>query len=165
MTIDDAGCTVYASWPQFQSYGRYINDDAERATGSIRDRNPATADDGGYSVLNFEYFYVFNQPVPLQRIYDGGVTYADCDFCTTMFRGCRADGGACFGGFFLAQQGTVNAGRVGGRDGGGVFTANGTGLKFVEWEYELTNSTFVDRPKDGGSCIVVGSAAVDAGID
>lgn len=162
ITTDDAGCTVYSSWPTTQAYGRYINTLPERAVGALR--GPVGAD-GGYSVLQFEHYYVFNPAVPLQRIYDGGVTYYDCDFCSIIIAGCTLDGGACLGGMYLAQEGTVNASRVGGRDGGGIFTTTASNLKFVQWEFLETQSTIIDRPKDGGSCIVVGSAEIDAGID
>lgn len=159
VTTDDAGCKVYATWPNDRIYGRYIDDLAERAVGSSR----ALLGDGGYSVFNVEYFYVYNTPLPAQVVYDGGVTYGDCAICTTAFGNC-SDGGACTK-FYLAQQGTVDVGRVGGRDGGGIFTATASGVKLVEWEYVQTASVFIDRAKDGGECIIVNTVAIDAGID
>ena len=159
VATDDAGCTVYATWPNDRIYGRYLDDLAELAVGSSR----ALHGDGGYSVFNVEYFYVYNTPLPAQIVYDGGVTYGDCAICTTVLGNC-SDGGACTQ-FYLAQQGTVDLGRVGGRDGGGIFTATARGVKLVEWEYIQTQSVFIDRAKDGGECIIVNAAAIDAGID
>lgn len=150
-TPTDAGCLQLASWPVANTAGGY---DAPQETtwGELNTEIPSRAD-GGMDVLTLEAYFGNGLTLPATETFNASSTYATCEVCALLSRGCDSTG-ACAKDFF-ARAGTASVTFASQDEQNGQLTGSLTSMRFVEWDF------MNDQAVPGGDCVELAAQNVN----
>jgi hypothetical protein len=147
-----SSCTLITSWAGVMNEGQYAN----TATFELTQADALTSTTQPTDFISFEAIWKYgttatNITIPGTRNLANEGTYSTCKFCATIQKGCTT---SCTQ-QFLARSGSLNISAAT-RATPGTFVGSLTNGCFEEWNLDT------DQPVQGGSCIVVQSASVNA---
>ena len=141
----DAACEVLTSWPTAAALAGYTLQNvtvfAELSTQTF------SGNDGGGSQLTLEAYFGAGLTLPSTVTFTSADSYASCDICPLMGRGCDSFGD-CTQTFF-AQGGSATVTTATRNVRAGQIVGSLNSVRFVEWDFGL------DEEIAGGQCVVV----------
>lgn len=90
-------------------------------------------------------------------------TYKTCYSCAVLRRSCNLSTGVCTGGDYLGRTGTMTVTAAPQADGG-TFIGSISGVQFVEWNLDSTNTASFDTAVPSGRCVTINSGSMNVQV-